>query len=210
MQYVQREYPLTEEEQAALAIERQQHEKELRLRNNRLGISVFQISWTMAFIVLIVSYWQLGFDPQWRPSPEQAPNPILPTIATLALLVSAWLTHRALKIAKNTQIGEAPRFRATWLSALGLGVLFWGIMFQQYFVISALSFGMIYRLMIGFHALHALVIGFMLFQVWRLGKDGRYTLENHWALEGTMRLWDFVLAMWLLFYVILYLPFLMQ
>jgi len=210
MQYVKRDYPLSEEEKEAQAKEREQREKDLRIRNNRLGITVFQISWTMAFIALIVSYWQLGFNPEMRPTPEQAPHPFFPAIATIALFASVWLTHRALKIVKNTEVGEAPQFRFIWLLAIGLGILFLLVMMQQFFVMPTVEFGMIYRLMIGFHALHAFVIGIMMFQVWRYGADGRYNVENYWSVEGAMRLWDFVAGAWILFYAVLYLPFLLQ
>lgn len=210
MQYVKREYPLSEEEKLAIEKEREDHEKDLRIRNNRLGVTVFQISWMMAFIALIVSYWQLGFSPDWRPNPEQAPNPILPTIATVTLIISTWLAHRAFGIAKNTPVDGEAKFRNTWLISIVLGIIFFAIMMQQYFVMPALLFGMIYRLMIGFHALHAVVIAIMMIQVWRLGADGRYTTENNWSVEGAMRLWDFVLGAWILFYAVLYLPFLMQ
>lgn len=210
MQYVRREYPLSEEEIEARKQEKLKREKELRLRNNRLGVTVFQISWIMIFIAMLVTYWQLGFDPGWRPSPEQAPGPLFPTIATIALIASTWLAHRSLQIVRHTAEEEAPRFLDTWLFSLILGTAFLIIMIWQFFEMPALLFGLIYRLLIGFHAVHAIVIGFMMFQVWRLGRDGRYTSENFWSVEGAMRLWDFVLIAWILFYAVLYIPFLMQ
>lgn len=214
MQYLNRQYPLTEEEKQQLEEEREAREHEQRLNNNRLGVTVFQISWMMMFVALIVAYWQLGFSPGWRPAPDLAPNPILPLIATVAILISGFFARRGWKIAENTDPDtENLAFRSPWLISIGLGLLFFVIMMQQFFVIPfgdalELRFGMIYRLMIGYHALHAIVTLIMMVQVYRLGADHRYNNKNYWALEGSTKLWYFVIVAWLLFYAVLYTPFL--
>lgn len=215
MQYMNRQVPLSAEEKLKREEEKLKREAELKLRNNRLGVTVFQVSWMMAFVALLIAYWQLGFNEGWRPSTELAPNPILPTVATAALLLSGFLARQALKIVESTEPKakvslEAP-FRKTWLIALGLGLVFFVIMMQQFFAMpydtEVARFGMIYRLMIGYHAIHAVVTLFMFWQVWRFGADHRYHSENVWAVEGTTKLWYFVIVAWLLFYAVLYLPF---
>jgi nitric oxide reductase NorE protein len=216
MQYMNRQIPLSQEEKQKREEERLQHEAELKLRNNRLGVTVFQISWIMAFVALIFSYWFLGFSEGWRPSPELAPNPLLPSLATLALILSGVLARQALKIVERTEPkakhGQAPAFSRTWLVAFALGVAFVAVMMQQFYAmpfdVEVERFGMIYRLMIGYHAFHAVVTLIMFFQVWRFGADHRYHSANVWAVEGTTRLWYFVIVAWLLFYAVLYLPFL--
>jgi heme/copper-type cytochrome/quinol oxidase subunit 3 len=215
MQYMNRQIPLSQEEKQKREEERLQQQAELRLRNNRLGVTVFQFSWIMAFLALIFAYWLLGFSEGWRPSPELAPNPLLPTIATFVLLASGFLARQALKVVERTEPkakhGQKPAFNNLWLGALALGIVFFVMMMQQFSAMpydsEAARFGMLYRVMIGYHAIHAVVTLFMFFQVWRFGADHRYNSANVWAVEGTTKLWYFVIVAWLLFFAVLYLPF---
>lgn len=211
MQYLNRQIPLSEEEQAQRELERQQREAEIRMKNNRLGITVFQISWIMIFICLVIVYWQLGFQPGWRPSAEQAPGVVLPTAATIGLLISGVLTRRALQTVQKTQPGSVPVYRRDWLLALLLGTAFFVIMLTQYFAVPASDngeqFGYVYRLMIGYHALHAIAIGYMMLRIWQ--NKYAYHSENYWSVEATTKLWYFVVVAWLMFFAVLYLPFLL-
>lgn len=217
MQYVNRQYPLTEEEQQSLEEAREAKEKEQTLSNNRLGVTVFQISWMMIFVALIVVYWQLGFTEGWRPTADLAPEPILPLVATVIILISGFLARQGWKIAEQTEPKAEndikPAFQRPWMISIVLGFIFFGIMMQQFFALPLDGtvehrFGMIFRMLIGYHALHAIAILFMMIQVYRYGADHRYNSENYWALEGSTKLWYFVIVAWLLFYVTLYLPFL--
>ncbi|MDQ7034608.1 MAG: hypothetical protein Q9P01_07180 [Anaerolineae bacterium] len=70
------------------------------------------------------------------------------------------------------------------------------------------QFGLIYRVMIGYHAIHAIVIGVMMLRIGYLGRDGRFHQDNSWSVEGSAKLWYFVIGAWLMFYAVLYLPFL--
>jgi heme/copper-type cytochrome/quinol oxidase subunit 3 len=211
VQYLNRQIPLSEEEQAQREQERQQREAEVRMKNNRLGITVFQISWIMIFICLVIVYWQLGFQPGWTPKPEQAPGVLLPTVATLALLVSGWLARRALQTVQRSPAGSRPAFSRDWLIALLLGSAFFVIMLTQYFAVPASDngeqFGYVYRLMIGYHALHAIAIGYMMLRVWQ--NQRLYHSENYWSVEAAAKLWYFVVGAWLMFFAVLYLPFLL-
>lgn len=212
MQYLDRQ-SLSREEKVKRKQEREQREAAMRLRNNQLGITIFQWSWIMVFICLVVVYWQMGFSPGWRPTPEQAPSPLLPTIATIGLIASAFFGNQALQQAKQTEPDAQPQFLQSWLIALGLGTAFLVIMALQYLTVpvgdDGQQFGYVYRLLIGYHALHAVVIGVMMLQIWRLGRDGRYHGAHSWPIEATKRLWDFVVVAWLLFYAVLYMPFVM-
>lgn len=205
MQYVDG-HTLTQEEKAEREQRRLEREAEMRLRNNRLGLTVFQGSWILAFVCLVIAYWQIGFSPEWRPSASERPDMVLPTIATLGLLLSTWYARSGLKAVEADRIKA---FLSRWLIAMGLGVVFFVIMVSQFFAVPASTdgqqYGFIYRLMIGYHAFHTLVIGIMMVQIWRLGRQGRYHADNSWSVEATAKLWYFVTVAWVLFYVVLYL-----
>lgn len=201
MQYMQRQQPLTRAERELKDKQRAEREAEMRVRNNRLGLFLFQASWIMVFVALIVVNWQMRFSPEWMAEGTQRPDAILPTIATIALLVSTYFARSAWQAVRDDR--HAP-FMREWLYAIGLGAAFFVIMLTQFFALvpGGGQHISVYRLMIGYHAIHALVIGGMMLQVWRFG--ARYHAGNTWAVEASTKLWYFVTVAWLMFYVVLY------
>jgi heme/copper-type cytochrome/quinol oxidase subunit 3 len=187
---------------------REQREAEIRLKNNRLGMTIFQVSWIMAFVAIIVVNWQLRYSyAEWPPAGVEPFSPILPTIATLGLIASSWLVHNGLKVLREAHVDT---FLNNWRYAIGLGFAFIAVIVYEFFTVSdaamATQYGETFRLMTGFHFVHALVIVMIMINVFRKGKQGIYTGDEHdsWAVEGTAKLWHFVTAAWLLFYIVLY------
>ena len=181
---------------------------EIRLKNNRLGMNIFQVSWMMAFVAMVVVNWQLRFSyAQWPPAGVDAFNPTLPSFATLALLASAWLVHQSLKLLRG---GTVAAFLNHWRLATGLGLVFMAIIVYEFATVSdaalATQYGLTFRLMTGFHFVHALVIVAFMVRVYRNGNCGVYSGDEHdsWAVEGTAKLWYFVTVAWILFYIVLY------
>ena len=187
---------------------REQREAEMRLKNNRLGMNIFQASWIMAFVAMIVVNWQLRFSyKEWPPAGIEPYNPLLPTIATVLLLISTWLVHNGLKVLRDAHI---PTFLNNWRIAIALGIGFMAIIAYEFAAVSdaamATHYGITFRLMTGFHFAHALVITGIMIYVYRNGQKGIYTgdEQDSWAVEGTAKLWYFVTFAWILFYIVLY------
>lgn len=187
---------------------REKREADMRLKNNRLGMNIFQVSWIMAFVAMIVVNWQLRFSyKEWPPAGVEPFSPILPGVATLLLLFSAWLVRNGLKVLRD---GHIATFLNNWRIAIGLGFGFMAIIVFEFFTVSeaamATQYGVTFRLMTGFHFVHALVILGIMIHVYRNGQQGIYTGDDHdsWAVEGTAKLWYFVTVAWILFYVVLY------
>ena len=172
------------------------------LRNRRTGLAVFQISWIMAFICLIiVNYWMRGTNPIWPPDGVVVEK-LIPTLMTLTLIGSSFFIRRGARALKADNI-EA--FAANWRYGLALGGVFAVAMAFEF--ISAPGSGQflsVFRLMIGFHHLHAIVIGYYLIRVYQNGKRGVYSSTDFWPVEGGTSLWDFVTVAWILFYLVLY------
>jgi len=180
-----------------------QRAEELALKNRRTGLTIFQWSWIMAFISLVVVNLQLRNQyPSWPPPDVEPFNPILPTIATLGLILSVVLVNRAHQAIKQN---EQARFLAQWGVALVLGLAFILVMAYEWMNADvSTQYGVLFRLMTAFHGLHALVIGGILANIYRAGRQGRYHSGNTWAVEAGAKLWYFVLVAWLLFYLFLY------
>ena len=181
---------------------------EMRLKNNRLGMNIFQASWIMVFFAMIVVNWQLRFSyAQWPPAGVAPFDPLLPSIATLALLLSAALVRRAWQRLAAEQLSG---FLPSWRAAMALGLVFVIIILYEFAAVSeaalATQYGVTLRLMTGFHVVHALAILVILLWVYRKGAARAFSGRPHdsWAVEGTAKLWYFVTVAWLLFYVVLY------
>lgn len=183
-------------------------EADLRLKNNRLGMTIFQASWIMVFLALIVVNWQLRFSYEaWPPTGVAPFDPLLPSAATGALLLSALLVRRGLAALRS---GRAGAFLMHWRGAMVLGVAFMSIIVYEFASVSeaamATQYGVTMRLMTGFHFAHALAILAVMVVVYRKGGRGLYAGDEHesWAVEGAAKLWYFVTLAWLLFYIVLY------
>ena len=206
MQYMDNYRPRTIEEKKQQERERAEQEAQMRERNNRMGLALFQGSWIMAFVCLALVYLVMGAVPGWRPAEGNRPDALLPTIATVILLVSTFLARSGWQAITRDDI---QRFLNLWMTAIVLGGVFFLIMLTQFAAISPtetdLQYVQLYRVLVGYHALHTLIIGYMMVQVWRYGRAGRYHSGNHWIVEAELKLWYFVTAAWLIFYVVLYL-----
>lgn len=183
-------------------MEQQLTPKELQdLRNKRTGLAIFQVSWIMVFLTLILANLQLrNSAPTWPPPGVDQLNPIIPTLMTLALIISSVLVQRGVRAVK---VGEQKRFLSQWRIAIGLGVLFVVVMAIEWITVPASGqYSNLFRLMVGFHGVHALAIGYFLVRVYR--NNGLYDRLHYWPLEAAANLWYFVTIAWLLFYTVLY------
>ena len=183
-------------------------EADLRLKNNRLGMTIFQISWIMVFLAMIIVNWQLRFSySEWPPAGVAPFDPLLPSAATVALLLSSLLVKRGLQALRQGRIGG---FLLDWRGAMALGVAFLAVIIYEFATVSdaalATQYGITMRLMTGFHFVHALAILAFMAYVIRRGAAGSYSGHEHdsWAAEGTAKLWYFVTLAWILFYIVLY------
>jgi len=180
-------------------------EADLRLKNNRLGMTIFQLSWIMVFLAMIIVNWQLRFSySEWPPAGVAPFDPLLPSAATLALLLSSYLLRRGLEALRS---GRVAGFTLRWRGAMTLGVAFMAVIVYEFVNVSAAAmatqYGVTMRLMTGFHFAHALAILAVILHVYRKGSRGHYSGEA-WAVEGTAKLWYFVTLAWMLFYAVLY------
>ncbi|GAB4515556.1 MAG: hypothetical protein OHK0046_19280 [Anaerolineae bacterium] len=174
------------------------------LQNKRAGMFIFQASWIMAFLCMVIVNWQLRFSPNWLPEGSRELGPELASFATVALGLSLFLGRRALKA---VQQDDRQSFMTQWLGMLGLGALFVLVIGYEWLVIpTGTQYAQVFRLMTGFHMVHAVVIGAYMFNVYLNARAdaGRYSSADFWAVEAGVKLWYFVLVAWLLFYVVIY------
>ncbi len=171
------------------------------LRNKRTGVTVFQISWILVFVCLIMVNLQMRANFASWPPPGVAPlDALLPTLATLGLLASALLTRGGLRAIQSE---NRANFQSLWGIALALGVVFVGIMaFEWVTIPPSGQYSTLFRVMVAYHAVHALVIGYIMIRVYR--NAAAYDAVHNWAVEAATKLWYFVVIAWIMFYLVLY------
>lgn len=177
-------------------------EEALALKNRRTLVTLFQASWILVFVLLAAISLQIRSTTGSLPV-LSAVQFLVPALATAGILASGWAVWDSLRaIRANDRV----RFLARWRVALALGAAFVVIMLAV-LAVNPYSgvYAQIFRVMIGYHALHALVIGVWMVQVLRNAARGAYASDDHWGVEAGVRLWAFVIAAWVLFYVVLYL-----
>jgi heme/copper-type cytochrome/quinol oxidase subunit 3 len=182
--------------------QRELSRKELQdLRNKRTGVTIFQISWILVFVCLIMVNLQIRANfASWPPPGVQPLDAVPPTLATVGLLASAGLAYRALRAIQND---DYEAFRSQWRIAILLGGIFVAIMAFEWLVVPfSGQFSTIFRVMTAYHAVHALVIGYIMIRVYQ--GSAAYDSLHNWAVEASAKLWYFVVVAWLLFYAVLY------
>ena len=173
------------------------------LQNKRTALLIFQLSWIMAFVCIsVVSLDLRSLTTAWPPAGVPRLDVIIPTLMTLALIASSVFVRRGVKA---LQAGQTEGLLTNWRYAIGLGTLFVVVMTIEWIVIPYSGrYSDVFRLMVGFHGVHALVIGYYLWRVYRNAQDGRYGPSYFWPVEGGAGLWHFVTVAWILFYLVLY------
>lgn len=171
------------------------------LRNKRTGVTIFQISWILVFVCLIMVNLQLRANfASWPPPGVEAYDRLLPTLALAGLLVSAFVTRAGLQAMTN---GNRAGFQQLWRIAIALGAAFVVIMAYEWVTVPfSGQYSIMFRVMTAFHGVHALVIGAIMINVYRHAAG--YDALRHWAVEAVTKLWYFVVIAWILFYMVLY------
>src|SRR5258708_17169024 len=176
--------------------------RERDLKNKRFAVFVWRVANGGVFVFFVFANYLMRQQTTWPPPGVERLNATIPTIISLALLVSAWTAisvQRAIR--RDDRAGMQHNIILTLL--LGLAFLI-GIAFVWRQVPFSGSYSSIFFTMTAFHALHVL-IGMLLFgYVYRKTQRGGYTSQDHWGVEATVIFWHFIDLMWLLYFVVIY------
>lgn len=173
------------------------------LQNKRAGIFIFQASWILTFVCLVIVNWQMRFSSNWMPNPDDRMGILISTIATAILGGSTLMVRQAVKVVNNQNLSQ---FLRLWLMSIILGGAFVVLIGYEWVIIpTGTQYAQVFRVMTGFHIIHAVSIGFYLGLVYVNGRKRVYNANDYlWAVEAGAKLWYFVLVAWLLFYVVIY------
>lgn len=175
----------------------------LALKNKRTGVFIFQVSWILIFVCLIIVNLQIRANfTSWPPPGIEALDNVLPTIAVVGLIASGFLARRGLNAMRTGMVAD---FFPNWVFALVLGGVFLLIMAYEFLSVQMTGqYSMVFRVMTAFHAVHAFVIGVVMLQVYGNARKGLYDAARHWMVEAAAKMWYFVVVAWIMFYTVLY------
>ena len=171
---------------------------------NRIGLWLFLLSDSFVLAGLLVSRFNLlGME---RPHLNQ----FLGLIVTSVLLISSFFMNRA---ETSMAHGDVKGFLNGTLITIILGSIFvvgvvggeWQLAKLEEVIANKDVFGGIFYMMTGMHAFHVLTGLIFLGIVYRLGRKGAFTAEQHWGVEAATVYWHFVDVVWIFFYPALYL-----
>jgi len=189
------------------------HSYAIHLRHSRLGLWLFFISEIFLFGALLAARFYLWRDDHGaivRPELDQ----VVGLIVTGVLLLSSWSMNMA---ETAMEYDDRRTFSIGMISTFILGSIFlFGVMIFEWGLIPFPgytahlkpwdgAFGAVVFGMTGIHALHVLSGLVFIAIVWRMGRQGHYSGEQHWGVEACAIYWHYVDLVWIFFYPAIYL-----
>lgn len=171
-----------------------------RFAMNTVGLWLFFISECFLFGALLASRFYLAGTE--RP---EALNQDLGLAITVVLLISSFTAY----LAETAMSNGRRRLCALFVMAtIILGVVFFAgvvIEWSEAEFSQSEPYGTAFFSMTGLHASHVLsgvaILALLLVQLVR----GRFTAQEHWGVEASIKYWHFVDVVWMFFYPALYL-----
>jgi heme/copper-type cytochrome/quinol oxidase subunit 3 len=176
------------------------------ISNGVLGMSLFILTEIMLFAGMVSSFSIVRASSAIWPPPGQ---PRLPLEETAINTAALFLSGALLIVAQRRFKIDRASARLPLVASILLGTFFvlfqgweWASMLAQGLTLTSSMLGSFFYLIVGTHALHAIVAIGLLLQVWR-------RLERGWLqpsqLATTAVFWYFVVAAWPVIYLRVYL-----
>jgi cytochrome c oxidase subunit III len=173
---------------------------------NWWGMAFFIASEALIFANLIAAYLYLEIrNGNWRPPIDY----IIPIIGSVLLFGSSIpIRFAGDAITKGNQRNLKIGLIATILMGagflVGLGIEYYGAIFDHNFTPSSSIFGSSFFALTGLHASHVIVGLIFLIVVLIRSIRGDFTPKNHWAVVAGELYWHFVDSVWLFVLTIVY------
>jgi cytochrome c oxidase subunit III len=174
---------------------------------NWWGMAFFIASEALIFANLIASYLYLEIrNGNWKPPIDY----IIPIIGTFLLLGSSIpIRFAGNAITKgnqrNLRIGLGATITMGALFLVGLGIEYYGAIFDKNFTPSSSLQGSTFFTLTGLHASHVIVGLIFLFVLLMRSLRGDFTAKSHWAIVAGEMYWHFVDGVWVFVLTVVYL-----
>lgn len=176
------------------------HQTHNRIAMNTVGLWLFFLSETFLFAALLAGRFYLAGTER----PEELNQQLGLGITSILLLSSATAYSAEVAISKGYR-GWA---QICVLLTIILGLIFFGGVVVEWSTAEfsqSEAYGTAFFSMTGLHASHVLSGIVMLLLVQGLMMRGKFSSDDHWGFEATIKYWHFVDVVWVFFYPALYL-----
>jgi heme/copper-type cytochrome/quinol oxidase subunit 3 len=191
---------------ASIRLISKEHGEPRVISNGVLGMSLFILTEIMLFSGMISAFSIVRASSAIWPPPDQ---PRLPLEETAVNTVALFLSGLLLYLAQHRFKTDRASARTPLVASIALGTFFvvfqgweWSSMLAQGLTLTSSTLGSFFYLIVGTHAIHAIVAIGLLIGTWR-------RLERGWLqpsqLATTALLWYFVVGAWPLVYWRVYL-----
>ena len=180
--------------------------REPLVQNSVMGMLIFVIAESMLFAGLISAFTIIRSGAAVWPPPDQPRLPLEETaLNTAALLLSGVLLFVARRrYQRDRESAKAPLLLSMLLG--GFFVAFQGVewvrLIGQGLTLTSSSLGSFFYLIVGLHAIHAVIGLGVLFHAWRKIEKGWIA---HHTLAAAQVFWFFVVGLWPILYFVVYL-----
>lgn len=180
-----------------------QQPADIALRNARLGLVLWRIANGMVFVFFVyANYLMRTVQPSWPPPGVARLDTTVPILISVVIILSSVVASQIRAAMRSEKRANVQRGIAL-TSALGL-LFFAGLLVVCTQVPYSGPYSSIVLAMNAFHGVHV-VVGVALFLNAALKvQRGVYTKDRHWGLEGAVVFWHFVSAMWVFFFLVIY------
>ncbi len=178
-----------------------------RLGGAKVTLLIVLASETAFFATLVMSYLYLRTtQANWPYQQVSLSRLALPALNTAVLLFSVLLAHRAtaaIQQDKPTRLKLA--LLLTWI--LGLVFVLGQVLEFNHAGMAPddLAFGGVFFALMGFHALHVLAGMFVLTLLFWRAQLGDFSGQDYDPVEVGVWFWDYVVAVWVVLFTVLYL-----
>jgi cytochrome c oxidase subunit 3 len=178
-----------------------QYLQTVALKNRRFGLLLWRVANGMIFVFFIFANLLMRtVQATWPPAGIPKADVLVPTIFTVLLALS-WIPTLTAQGAVRTE--KQGRLVASTGAICAVGIAFLvGIGLMWRVLIPGNAYSSIFYVMLGFHALHV-IAGMILFG-YVYAQRAKFSKENFWAVEAASVFWQFVVLMWVFFYLVLY------
>lgn len=178
--------------------------------NAHLGMAVVLAATAMLFFGLIGAYLVFRYGSTTWPPPGLPRLPLFVTWINTVVLLTSGLAMQGARVAVRRDDTRALVSRLRLTAALGATFLLiqgseWVRLIHHGLKLSSSTYGATFYTLVGLHGLHVFGAVVALVLVARRARAGRFSSSSHVGIDLTQMYWTFVLALWVLLFIVLYL-----
>lgn len=186
-----------------VTLDDQEYLRQIALKNARLGLLLWRFVNGMVFAFFVFANGMMrSTQPSWPPPGVQPLDAGVPLVLTILIGASFFTASRSLSAIRRGASGAMAQ-QIGMTALLGIAFLVGVVAYTGQIPVSG-PYSSINVTMNLFHALHVVAGLLLLAFVLVRARQGIYHKERFWMVEAAVVFWQFVVLMWVFFFVVIY------